>query len=151
MLICFLSVTVHPLKVIESKDLSGYAIFVKGNLGRIIQGQNYAFKFVSPGMTGENGSISLQTFDNKWLIENNSKVVAAHYDRTRRFKYLASFILAEDKWFPGFSTFESSVNPNHFLRHDSEWIRIDKFQDSADFKSNASWKMTERGKIYLTP
>ena len=139
----------HPLKRIESKSLPGYFMYAEGIFGRISQHHDHALEVVSPGMTGKIGTVSLQTFDKKWLIDNSSKIEVAPYDRTLRFKYMATFNITENKWFPGYMVLESCMKSGHFLRNDGEWLRMDAFEDSVLFKNSSSWRVTERGKIYL--
>ena len=97
----------HPLKRIESKSFPGYFMHAEGKFGRISQHHDYALEVVSPGMSGMIGTMSFQTFDKKWLIENNSKIEFAPYDRTLHFKYKATFNIFENRWFPGYSALVS--------------------------------------------
>ena len=124
-------------------------MFIEGKVGQMKNYNSYALKVVCPGFNGKTGSISFQTFDNKWLIENKSKIEVASYDSTRRFRFLSTFIASDSKWFPGYSAFESSVNSSNYLTHDGKWLRMDRFEDSMHFKSSSSWRILDRGKIVL--
>ena len=136
---------VHPLRRIESKDLPGYFIVAERDSARVRKWPNYALTWVSPGNSGQNGSVSFQTFDNRWLMDNGSLIVAASYDHTRRFKRMSTFIVSNDKWFSGCSVVQSVVNSSRFLRHSGKRLMMSEPEDSILFRNSSCWKITERG------
>jgi len=75
-----------------------------------------------------------------------------HYDLDYRprnpetFDNDASFYVRENKFFPGYDALESVSYPGHYMRVTSHgWILISDFQETAEFRSAASFAFPNRG------
>ena len=102
------------VKLIESKNYPGYFIATEETFGQIEEGFHNILKITIPGNTGQNNSISFQASDGTWLMENNSYIETVHYRNTLNFKHSTAFIFSDNKCFPGYRTFESSLKMGYF-------------------------------------
>ena len=134
--------------MIQSKNYPGYFVAAHKTFGHIEEGYDHILKLSIPGNTGYNNTVSFETLQNKWLMENDSYIEIVPYKTTRSFKYSTTFMLWKSVWFEGYYAFESSINPGHFLRHDRYVLKVDRFENSTKFKHDASWKYADRGKVY---
>ena len=81
----------------------------------------FPLNFVSPGLTGEEGTVSFQSPSepNKYLRHYAS--VLYFENRNGRNAHIfpedATFRIREDRFFPGFVSFESVNYPGRFIRH----------------------------------
>lgn len=78
-------------------------------------------------------------------------------DDSGQFNNDASFIVWKDKFISGTFALESSNYRGYYIRHQNNVIRLDKYDDSTDFKESASWnfikstEVIEPEKLLLLP
>ena len=114
----------------------------------LVEGYDHALKLSIPGKLKINNSVSFQSSDSGWLCDNISDIGNAFNEDTDSFRNSATFILRQDKWFPRYAAFQSSIRPDYFLRHIGLRLKLDKFANTTDFKEDASWKIRDRGDVY---
>ena len=106
----------------------------------------------SPGNTGDNGTVSFQTGDGKWLKEENDNFLWVRlYNASEDFEKRSTFILRPNKWFAESFAFDSTYNPGRYFVHSS--FKIMLLPTSADndlerFKNKASYIMKGKKSIY---
>lgn len=76
---------------------------------------------MSPGLTGETGSISFKyvggSCNNCYLRHKNWVMSAHEFSDSNLFKKDATFFAKQNLFYDGWTAFESSNFPNHFIRH----------------------------------
>ena len=133
----------------ESKNYPGHFLSVQSNRWMLIEGYDHPVKVFKPGNTGNNGSISFLSVDTGWLSDNISDIRNALQEDTDSFKTSTTFLLSHNKWFQGYVAFESSARPGYYLKHMGLRVILDQFNNTIKFKEDASWKLMDRGEIFL--
>lgn len=126
---------------------------------KITKNKGIKLYVVSPGLTGESGSMSIESADNpgfylrhyKYMIELESRANGRDKDT---FDQDATFFPRANKFFRSFYSLESSNYPDHFIRHQGNTLRISKQDKSELFKNDASFRLmtqlpVRRGWCYI--
>jgi hypothetical protein len=129
--------------VFQSYNYGTYYLSIKGENQAHIQANIKTYwQLVSPGLTGEEGSVSFMSADkpNFYLRHSGFLLYLHHNDNSQLFKSDATFLVRNSKFFEGFTAFESSNYRGYFLRHQNYRIKLHKLETSDLYKKDASWK-----------
>ena len=130
---------------LQSKNYADHYFGSDNNFDFIISKVGYQLNIVSPGLTGEAGTVSFQSpaEPNKYL--RHFDFVMFLEDRHGRsadnFPQDATFRIIENKWFPGFVTFQSVNFPDRFIRHHFFTLKIHPDDGSDLMHNDASFKI----------
>ena len=114
------------------------------DIGIAIGGTQY--KMISPGLTGEAGTVS---FESQWAIghylrHSSNALRLKKNDGGKRFKADATFKIAPaltGSGGEGYVSFQSVNLPTHFIRHRGARLYVDRFSPSNTYRGNASFKI----------
>jgi len=109
----------------------------------------YPLRIVSPGLTGERGTVSFQSMTDRskyirhfnfvlYLEDKNSGRDAAIFAKD------ATFRIRKAEFFKGFVSFESVNFPGRFVRHQGNTLKLHPDDGSDLMHNDASFKIVER-------
>ena len=132
--------------VVQSKNFQSFYWGSDNNRDFKISTNGYKLSIISPGLTGQSGTVSFQSANNpnqylrhyNYLIDLEDRYSARN---SHIFTKDATFWLRTDKFFPGFVSFEAVNVANHFIRHQNYRLKINSmpwlfnglFKDDASF------------------
>jgi hypothetical protein len=83
---------------------------------------------------------------NKYLRHQDFILKLHPVDNSELFKNDASFIIRNDKYYPGYISFESTNYPGYFLRHQGYTVKLHKEEPSVElYKKDASFRLVQLG------
>lgn len=147
MFFCVTSVLTGPV-LLQSLNYPGYKVGFNMNMNASITPNGRRFYLVSPGLTGDNGTLSLESADRPDFYLRHYNYLLDVESRTGPrnpgiFAQDATFRLQADLWHKGYLTLESFNYPNHYIRHQGYRLKI-SLQDGSDlFKLDASFRPIE--------
>ena len=109
------------------------------------------YAFVQPGLTGQEGSVSIRSCSDPTrylrVDRGNSLVYEAVIQDSDPMatKQDATFYRRKNAYFEGFDAFESVFEPNSFLRHSNFQLRLDTFLGTNVYRSDASYRIQPQG------
>ena len=124
---------------IQSKNFPEHYFGSDNNFDFKISKNGYQLNIVSPGLTGEEGTISFQSNaePNKYL--RHYGFILYLEDKNGRNAHIfpqdATFRIRENKFFLGFVSFESVNFPGRFLRHQGYTLKLHP-DDGSDLMHN---------------
>ena len=106
------------------------------------------FELISPGLTGEHGTISFKSFDKDdfYLRHFDSELYCEYsYDNrnTSSFAEDATFRVYKDKWYRGTFSFESVNVPGQYIRHCDWRLRLGDESEGEVLQKDASFRLVE--------
>ena len=118
------------------------------NKNASITNRGKRFYLVSPGLTGDNGTVSLESADHPDFYLRHYNYLLDVESRTDPrnpglFYPDATFRLHMDLWHKGYVSFESVNYANHYIRHQGYRLRISQQDGSSLFKLDASFRPVE--------
>ena len=130
---------------IQSKNFGDHYFGSDNNFDFKISKAGYQLNIVSPGLTGEAGTVSFQSPSepNKYL-RHYGFILYLEYRNGRNahiFPQDATFKIIENKWFPGFVTFQSVNYPDRFVRHQGYTLKLHPDDGSPLMHNDASFKI----------
>ncbi|CAH1799281.1 unnamed protein product, partial [Owenia fusiformis] len=148
---------VVPLYYFTSQNYGSYGICAV--VGNSYRSENVAnckeyFKILSPGLSGVDGTISIQSvkYPNRyWLASGMDAIlywedITATNDQTA-FNNNATFILHIDQWYTGCYTFESAEFPGYYVRHQGSIHKLHQMVASSLFYGDASFRPDSDGQF----
>ena len=119
---------------------------------KIVQNSHTKFIMVSPGLTGEVGTVSFQPIDSPghYLRLYNFLLVLEKRDGNDgmpadMFDLDATFRMRENKFFSGFFSFESVKYRNYYIRHQGFSLKVSQEDHSDLYQNDASFKIISTG------
>ncbi|XP_047140734.1 uncharacterized protein LOC100215907 isoform X1 [Hydra vulgaris] len=104
-------------------------------------------------LNGRLDSISLQSSKerNKYLRHQNFILKLHPVELSSElFKNDASFVIRENKYYPGYVSFESTNYPGYFLRHQDFTVKLHKEEPNVElYRRDASFKLTQLGVLRI--
>ena len=118
-----------------SFGLSGTAAYIQASSG-------YKWILVSPGLTGQPGTVSFRgCLDATKYLRHSGFVLWEHpYDSSLLYKKDATYFMHKNKWFNGYDAYESINFPLYFIRHQYYRLKISDYDGSHLFKLDGSFK-----------
>jgi hypothetical protein len=113
---------------------------------KIVQNGATKFFMISPGLTGEKGTVSFQPVDapGHYLRHYGYLLDLEKKDGARNaniFDEDATFRIHENKFFNGFDSYESVNYPNYYIRHQGSRLKINVQDHSELYENDASFKI----------
>ncbi|CAH1777801.1 unnamed protein product, partial [Owenia fusiformis] len=107
-----------------------------GELLFLDRGQNGAIQTVSIESQNRPGWYLRQRGFDFYLEE------LANATNVPRFEDDATFIMENDKWFPGYTIFQTFTYGDHYMAHDDEYsLKVKQYVDNDEFKDMTSFKL----------
>jgi hypothetical protein len=112
---------------------------------KIVTPEGTKLYMISPGLTGEVGTVSFQPVNApgyylrhyNFLVDVEQKLGARN---AHIFDLDATFRVHEDKYFNGFNAFESVNYHHYYIRHQSYRLKISEHDTTDLYKNDASFK-----------
>ena len=123
-----------------SKNNPSRGIGLLGTTGYIIP---MFWRLVSPGLDGQEGSVSFQSIvdGEKYLRHSGGYLLHENTnDNSALFRKDATFYNHMNKYFSGYDAYESVNYPNYFIHHSGFRMKISEDDGSDLFKKDASFK-----------
>ncbi|XP_013420105.1 uncharacterized protein LOC106180625 [Lingula anatina] len=116
---------------------------------KILQNDQKTFRILRPGLTGEEGTVSIESNDKPghffryradtnavdlWGTDPESYSPETFYED-------ATFKIRYGTWFTGYLAFEAAYNPEKYISHGNYLLSVATFADTSDFKNEAAFKI----------
>lgn len=103
---------------------------------------------VSPGLNGENGTVSFQSLEepSKYLVNDGNTLTFKSKDDiigSDSFDDAATFTELADKFLNDTVAFQSVLSPGNFIRYDNGEFILEPEEDSLAFKEDASFNVLQ--------
>ena len=86
----------------------------------------------------------------RYLRHQNFDLKLQNFDNSTSFKNESSFIIREEKYFPGYVSFESTAKPGCYLRYQDSVMKLSKEESSVDtYRQESSFKLARCGLVYV--
>lgn len=101
------------------------------------------YQFYIKGLDGKIGSVSIQAAfsPDQYLCVKADKLAYLCPRVNINATMDASFYIRRNRFFPGYDAFESSAQPNTFLRHQGFRVKLHEVTNTALYKNDASYKL----------
>lgn len=144
--VCIHSITGPYL--LQSQNYPTYQIGYDEQGQASITQQGNTFYLVKPGLSGDEGSVSLEAADKPRFHLRHYGYLLDLEDRNNPrnpgiFHLDSSFKLRQNQWADGYLTFESVNVPNNYIRHQGYRLRISANDNTALFKADAGFQSIE--------
>ena len=125
----------------QSQNFPTYSFGLKGDAVYIMEGSVDRWVTVSPGLTGHPNTTSFRSCNDatKYLRHSNYDFWEHFYENSDLYRKEATFFQHKDKWFNGYSAYESINFPLHFIRHQNFRLRISPYDGSVPYKKDGSF------------
>ncbi|XP_013383804.1 uncharacterized protein LOC106154099 [Lingula anatina] len=116
---------------------------------KILLDDRKTFRILRPGLTGEEGTVSIESNDKPghffryradtnavdlWGTDPESYSPETFYED-------ATFKIRYGTWFNGYLAFEAAYNPGKYISHGSHLLSVSSFQDTDVYKNSVSFKI----------
>ncbi|XP_013420089.1 uncharacterized protein LOC106180613 isoform X1 [Lingula anatina] len=116
---------------------------------KILLDDRKTFRLLRPGLTGEEGTVSIESNDKpghffRYRADTNAVDLwgtdpASYSPET--FYEDATFKIRYGTWFTGYLGFEAAYNPEKYISHGNYLLSVATFADTSGFKNNAAFKI----------
>ena len=135
---------------IQSKNFPDHYFGSDNNFDFKIHTGGSKLNIVSPGLTGEAGTVSLQSAaePNKYLRNDGFILLledAVNVKDNDIFNLDSTWRIREDQFFPGFIRFESVNYPGRFIRHQGYTLKVHPDDGSGLWLNDASFQILPTG------
>ncbi|CAH1786996.1 unnamed protein product, partial [Owenia fusiformis] len=117
----------------------------------IVKGGGHRFDMVQPGLTSENETVSFESHSEEgdYLRHLKSNLHLEHPEKrnSKIFALDSTFRIQKNQWFVGYLTFESVNYRGQYIRHQGYQVKISKFENTDQFKKDASFKLVHECKL----
>lgn len=127
-----------------SKNFPTYTIGLDNSgIPKIITNGDEKFHVVTPGLTGEDGTVSLasERYPGHYLRHKNFMIHLDPLEETSVYYPDATFYLHKNTFFQGFNALESTNFRNFYIRHQNYRLKISRDDGSNLFRLDSSFKM----------
>ena len=130
---------------LRGRSFFTYSITYENDNGLWLRERDHWLGVYSPGNTGRKGTVSLQTYDGKWLMEESGMINARSYGMSHEFKEASTFWVLQNLFHTGYFSLESSINAGFYIIHQNSRVKMLKSDGSTLFHNDASWLLKETG------
>ncbi|CAH1799280.1 unnamed protein product [Owenia fusiformis] len=149
----------RPIYNFVSQNLPTYgicAVVEETYRSQIVNNCKEDFIILSPGLSGEDGTISIQSlkYPNRYWHASGMDAMLYFADRTTAidptvFDKHATFILHIDQWYTGYNSFESAEYYGYYVRHHDYIHKLHILDDTDVFHKDASYEAESHGHFMI--